>query len=250
MSLGALQASRGAREIAEQTFKRAVQEDGKSVEARLALAQFYWISGRLPESEQVMKSAIAGAPQEQRLNSALAIFYLYTGRRAEAEPYLRTAAQAEPKNQAVLSLADYYIAGERLDDAAALLTPLTADTNLIAQASIRLALIAQMRGRGDEAIRVLDQVLLTEPKNPMVLTAKSEMLRRQRRFDEALKVAESASETDKSSAHAAFVRGQILAEKGLNSQAEQAFNDVLRLESPRGSRQGGTRPAGAQEGSV
>jgi tetratricopeptide (TPR) repeat protein len=228
-SLGALQASRGDRPAAEEAFRQAIANDSKSTSARLALAQFYWSTDRPKDAERTVKEALVAKPGDQRANVALAVFYEYMGQGADAEPYLKAAVAADPTARVTLLLADYYLARNRSADAVPLLKRAASDRRFGGLASIRLAAVAQLQGRPDEATRIIDQALLADPKNSIVLTAKSDILRQQHKLDDALKAADAAAAADPSSAQAEFVRGRVLLAKGRSDQAEQAFNQVLRL---------------------
>jgi tetratricopeptide (TPR) repeat protein len=202
------------------------------VSARLALAQYYWVSGRKAEAEKGMKEAIAVAPSDQRANGLISVFYQLTGRAAEAEPYLRAAANAEPTGGATIRLADYYVAQNRHDEAAPLLNRVKPDAKFGPIAGVRLAELAQLDRRPDEAIAIVEGVLKTDPKNVMALSAKADLLRRQRKLDEASKAAEAAIAADRLSPSAKLARGRVLVAQGHLAEAEQAFQETLQL-SPR-----------------
>jgi tetratricopeptide (TPR) repeat protein len=227
--LATLKASQGDRESAERIFKQAIRVDEKSATARLALAQFYWSSDRIDDAERVLKETHDLLPRDTQVNVTLAVFYQATRRAAEAEPYLRTAVEVGQDPRLTMLLADYYIARNRGADAAALLKPLASDPRLGALANMRLAGIAQIQGRPDEAITLIDQAITLQPKNSMTLAAKSDLLRRQNNLAEAAKVAEAAVAANPSSAEAQFARGRALQATGSYDQAEHAFNEVLRL---------------------
>ena len=228
MGLAALKASQGDREAAERTFKQAVETDPKSVTARLALAQFYWSTERFEEAEKTLKAAHDAIPDNARTNMALAVFYQATRRAAEAEPFLRAAVQADPSPRTRTVLADYYIARNRIADAKPLLEPLAKDRRFGALASLRLAGIAQIEGRPEDALQIIDATLTTQPKNATVLAAKADLLRQQRKFDDATKVADQALAVNPASTEAHFVRGRALMAQGRLDQAEQAFNNALK----------------------
>jgi tetratricopeptide (TPR) repeat protein len=227
--LASLKAAQGDLQAAEQAFKQAIDQDPDAVLPRLALAQFYWSTERLADSEQTLKTTLASAPTDSLANLAMAVFYQAAGRADEAEPYLRAAVRGDDNPRLKIATADYYIAHRRPDDAKPLLAPLAQDRRFGALASLRLAGIAQVEGRPEEALQILDDRLTVEPKNALVLAAKSDVLRLQRKLDEAVKVADAAVAAGPTSAHAHFARGRILAERGQREQAERAFNDVLRL---------------------
>ena len=231
-SLAVLKAGQGDPVAAERTFQQAIAADPTSVSARLALAQFYWVSGRTADAEAGMKEAVKVAPSDQRANGLLSVFYQLTGRAAEAEPYLRTAAETEPTGAATIRLADYYIAQNRHDEAAALLNRVKSDGRFGSTAGVRLAELAQLDGRPDEAISIIEGVLKTNPKNVMALSAKSDLLRRQRKLEDAAKAADAALAADRMSPSAKLARGRVLAAQGHFAEAELALKEALQL-SPR-----------------
>jgi tetratricopeptide (TPR) repeat protein len=227
--LASLKASSGDPAAAERIFKQAIDADPKSANARLGLAHFYWSSDRVKEAEQVIKEAHDLHPRDARVNVTLALFYQATHRRVEAEPYLRTAAETSGDPRLTLLLADYYIALNRGGEATRLLQPLVADRRYAVAVSMRLAGIAQVQGHSDEAISIIDKVLTANPADAPALAAKSDLLLRQNRIDEAARAAEAAVAASASSAEAQFVRGRALRAKGSFDEAEAAFKEVLRL---------------------
>src|SRR5687767_1794631 len=227
--LASLKASSGDAAAAERIFKQAVATDPQSTNARLALAHFFWSNDRIEEAERTMKEAQQLKPTDTRANVTLALFYQATRRRAEAEPYLRAAAEAGNDPRLTMLLADYYIALNRGAEAAKLLQPLTGDRRYGVMVSMRLAGIAQVEGNADEAIAIIDKALTGDPTNSRTLAAKSDLLLRQNRLDEAAKAADAAVAANATSAEAQFVRGRVLRAKGSYDKAEAAFNEVLKL---------------------
>jgi tetratricopeptide (TPR) repeat protein len=228
-SLAVLKAGQGDNAAAERTFQQAIAADPSSVTARLALAQFYWISGRLKEAERGMKEAVDLAPADQRANGLISVFYQLSGRAAEAEPYLRAAADAEPTGAATIRLADFYVAQNRHDWAAPLLNRVKTDARFAPTAGVRLAELAQRDGRPSEALSIIDGVLKTQPKNVMVLAAKADLLRQQRKLDEASKAADAAIAADRTSPSAKLARGRVQVAQGHFADAERTFNETLQL---------------------
>ncbi len=55
ISLGLLQLAKGDSAAAEFAFKKAVESDPKSVNARLALANYYWSTNRRDTAEATLK---------------------------------------------------------------------------------------------------------------------------------------------------------------------------------------------------
>ena len=70
LDLGILETIRGNKDAAEQAFNRAVEANPKSVPAKLALANFYWMGGRNAESLAILKELDAAQPEERRRSTA------------------------------------------------------------------------------------------------------------------------------------------------------------------------------------
>ena len=232
--LATLKASSGDPAAAEAIFQKAIQTDPKNTNSRLALANFYWSSDRLEDAERVMKETLALKPTDTRTNVTLALFYQATRRRAEAEPFLRAAAAADKDPRLTMLLADYYISMNRGTEAVQVLQPFAADRKYGTLVNMRLAGIAQIEGRADDALDIIDKAVTADPSNARMLAAKSDLLLRQGHLDEAAQAADAAVAANASSAEAQFVRGRVLRARGSFEKAEEAFNEVLRL-NPRAS---------------
>ena len=92
-NLGALQLSQGDRVEAEANFKRALQVSPNSIEARLALANFYLSTQRDAEAERLLNEALTLSPTHILVNRMLAGFYLTHGRPNDAETPLKAVAE-------------------------------------------------------------------------------------------------------------------------------------------------------------
>ncbi|HVC46127.1 MAG TPA: tetratricopeptide repeat protein [Terracidiphilus sp.] len=94
---------------AEDSFKKAVAVDPKSVNAKVLLSAYYAISGRYPQAEQAGRDAIATDPKSIPARRNLAQVYLAEGNTAQAENVLRQASQdLSDDPRGVSLLADYY----------------------------------------------------------------------------------------------------------------------------------------------
>src|SRR5450759_3295139 len=74
-NLGAILYTKGNREQAETAFRNAVAMDAKSVNARLALANFLWATDRASDAEGLLKEALALEPNNLLAHRALATLY-------------------------------------------------------------------------------------------------------------------------------------------------------------------------------
>jgi Tfp pilus assembly protein PilF len=104
-NLAVLRSMGGRRDEAEVAFKSALVADPKSINARLAAAQFYLADRRVSEAEKLLNDAVAIEPTHSLANRMLATLYMLTKRAAEAEQPLNRAVQPENLDSQ-LALAD------------------------------------------------------------------------------------------------------------------------------------------------
>src|SRR4029077_856269 len=102
------------------------------------------------------------------------------------EKFFQTAVEADGSSRAHLALAEYYIQGNRLQEASAALQKLTDDSDVGTIARVRLATIDYAAGRIDAATTAIDQILKQKPQETDALLVKASMLFDQKRFDDAL----------------------------------------------------------------
>jgi putative PEP-CTERM system TPR-repeat lipoprotein len=228
-NLGALQLSSGNSAEAEANFKRALQVSPSSVDARLALANFYMSTNRPGEAERLLNEARGLNPAHFMANRMLASFYLTHGRPKEAEAPLKAVSDASNAPQAKLLLADYYIQFQRFDDATAVLKPLATGAKPFAPAELRLAGIDRMLGRKDAAKTVLDRVIQREPTNPEALTTRSSWALQDGDVETAATSGRAATQANADSAFAQLTLGRALAKKGDNEGAIAALREATRI---------------------
>jgi tetratricopeptide (TPR) repeat protein len=229
-TLGAVQLVRGAPAEAERAFLKAVEVAPQSVQARLALANFYIAVGHAPNAEREIKHALALDPVHLGASRALAYLYVGSGRGDLAEPYLRTVAEKTPGPDGTLALAAYYASRKRTDDARKILQALvTAGGAGATAARLQLATLAFGAGKPADATALIDEVLTREPSNTRALTARAELLASSGKLDEALATAQRASESDGRSALAQYALGKVRQLRREDTDALGAFNEALRL---------------------
>jgi tetratricopeptide (TPR) repeat protein len=227
-NLASLQLARGDRELAEASFKKAVNASPKSVTTRIALANFYRSQGRTVETERVLKEALAIDASDVTVNGNLADLFMRTGRIQEAEAPIRAIAAKMPNGTSQLMLAEYYIKANRSKEAAAILDKLAADKETYAMAKARLAVLDYTEGRAAEAHKTLDEVLKREPKNAIALVLKAKLLATERQFDQALKFAKAAEAANPAAAaEPQLIEAQIYMDRGQVEEAQAGFRNVL-----------------------
>ena len=228
-NLGSLQLSQGDSAEAEANFKQALQVSPNSIEARLALANFYLSTKRDAEAERLLNEARTLSSAHVMVNRMLAGFYLSHGRPNEAEAPLKAVAEASKEPQAKILLADYYILLQRYEQAAAVLKSLGAGAKPFSPAVLRLAAIERAAGRHDAAKKVLAGLIEREPKNAEALTTQSVWALQDSNLEAAVASGRAAAEADPGAAMAHLALGRALAKKGDAVGAIAALKEATRL---------------------
>jgi tetratricopeptide (TPR) repeat protein len=228
-NLGELELARGKKEAAEAAFKKAVEIDPKSVPARLALANYYAASDQRPLAEQTLKDALVIEPKNVLANRGLALLAIAGGRGAEAEPYLKIMAAASDQPSMKLSVADYYLAMGRKDEAARLLEELAGNADMYVPAKIRLATLAAAQNERPRANQIVDEVLVRDAKSGSALELKSRLLLADGKRDEALEKAKAAVAAEPGLVPAQYTLGLTYLAAGDADQARKAFEETLKL---------------------
>jgi tetratricopeptide (TPR) repeat protein len=230
-NIGVLQLARGDRQMAEASFKRAVNAAPTKVETRVALAHFYRSQGRTGEAEMVLKEALAVDPRSVQVNSNLAQLYIESGRTLEAELPLRTLADERKDPSSLFALADYYTNTDRPKKAAAILDKLAATKESYSLAKARLAAIDYTAGRAAEAHAILNELLKREPNSRIGLVLKGRLLLMEKKPDEALTMAKAAISADpERAADGQFLLAQIYLSTGQIEDALDALRQTLKLD--------------------
>jgi putative PEP-CTERM system TPR-repeat lipoprotein len=214
---------------ASAAFDKAVQTDPTSVRARLALANFHWSIGDVAAAEQALKTAYSLDPGDIVTNRAMAALYVATGRGVQAEAHLKFVAEHSQTAASRFSLADYYIANRRDDEARRILDPMVLDSTAVFGAELRLAGLAYSTGDTAEGHRRLDALLLKEPSFAAGLLMKARWLLAEGNRESALATATAAVAADPGNTVAFYVRGLAEMSAHRSQEALKSFSEVLRL---------------------
>ena len=227
-NLAAVKMQQGQQAEAKAAFLKAVEVDPKSIQARLALAYFYWSTTDTVGAETALKDAVATDPTNALANRTIAAFYMGSGRAPQAEPYLKTLARSGAP-EPTLTLADYYLSQRRTADASAILQPLLAIATAKSAAETRLASIAYVSNEKSKAHGMLDAVIKSEPNNTQALLMKTQWLLDEKRVTEALEPAQAAVKADPKNITARFYLGVVHDTLRQRKDAIADFTEVLRL---------------------
>ena len=229
-NLGYLQYAKGNRAAAVSALNRAIEIDPKSAAAHESLANLHWASGELADAERELKIAMGINPKSMGVNRALAAFYVMGGRPNDAEPYLKTYAQLADAVGPKLLLADFYLSNRRLKEAVGVLEQLAKEEKGYAPATMRLAILDfQDKSRRPAAYKTLEDVLERVPRNELALQTKARFLINDRRYKEALTIANAIVEANPQSVSGHYIRGAALEATGAIDDSISAFLKVLEL---------------------
>ena len=229
INLGAVRMGTGEATQAEAAFRQAIALEPSSVDAQLALANFLWAAERTPEAEATLKAVLTREPQHLLANRMLGVLYVTTRRVKEAEQPLKTVAEVSKTPAARLQLADYYIGAGRTKDATDLLTALSSEPAMAAEADMRLAALDYVQNRPTEAHGRLDALLGRAPSYSPALVMKAQWLAQENKLDEALARAKAAVAADPQSAAAHFALATVQDRRREYADATKSYGEVLRL---------------------
>ena len=232
-NIGAIQYSRGQVKEAEATFRKAMEMAPTSVAARIAFANFLWASSQSREAESVMKEALVLEPANIEANRALGVFYMTTGRAPEAEPYFKTITETTGTADTKIALADYYLMLSRVDDAKAILVPLSQTTSSFAPASLRLAAIEAAQNNRPAAMTMVQAVLARTPKYAPARVMNMRLLLADGKVDEAVTAAAALIKDAPNSSWASeanFLVGNVHVSRDRTEEALKSYAEALRIQ--------------------
>jgi predicted Zn-dependent protease len=155
------------------------------------------------------------------------------GRAVEAEPYFKTIAQTTKTDDAQIALADYYLMISRVDDARAVLEPLSKTTASFGPASLRLAAIAAAQDNRPAAAALVRAVLARTPKYSPARVMDMRLLLADGKVDEAVTAAAALIKDEPNSSWAAeanFLVGNVHASRDRTEEALESYAEALRIQ--------------------
>lgn len=216
-------------EAAAVYFKNALEKDVNFVDARHQLARAYLELRRLDQAEKEFRKVALQDPSRHVVHLELA--RVYNGRREpdralqEIDAFLAKSPESldalEQKGIA-LTLRNEHRAAEEL-----FVRVLRADPSRTA-AKLELAALFLNQKRDDEGRRLLDEIIVAEPRNtkPLYMLATLETARG--RSDKALEIYRRISAQDPGDPLARFREGAMLLEKGDRAKADAIADDLLK----------------------
>ena len=214
---------------AEENFKKATEVDPKASNAQLALGGFYQSRNRLPEAESQFKHAVELDPKNPAPRAALVRLLMQEGKRDDAESFLRQTKLDMPDNpEGYRMLGDFYAAFD-VDKAVAEYGSLSADHPKDIQVKKNYIQLLILKSRLDEAARLNDEVLKTNPHDVEALVFRAQILLHKNDASGAIDSLQNALRNDSENGNAHFWLGNAFAQKGDQTRAEAEWREAVRL---------------------
>lgn len=223
-----LNTSRSADDEAARLFQKAITLSPAIAEPHFAWPNFLWARGRLDEAESPLRVIAEPVGALTTAKFALGVFLALRSRPDEAQPLLQAAAAASGPAAvgARLTLADLQSGAGRLDEARAILEPMSTD-DPDGEASVRLAALDGATDKPADAVRRLDTLLRRLPLHPQALFVKAQVLNRMGNPD--LRYARAAVAADPKSSEARALLGEALSSQGDVEDALQQYVEAVQL---------------------
>jgi tetratricopeptide (TPR) repeat protein len=215
---------------AEVNFKKAVQADPKAVNAQLALAGFYQSRNRFAEAEHAFKHAIDVDPKSPVPRAAYVRLLLQEGKKNEIESFLhQTKKDLSDNREGYRMLGDFYFASGDLDKATNEYTSLYSDHPKDAQVKKNYIQLLILKNRLDEATKLDNEILKTNPHDVDALVFKGQLQLRRNDANSAVDSLQSALRNDPENAVAHYQLGLAYAQQQNEGRAESEWREAARI---------------------
>jgi tetratricopeptide (TPR) repeat protein len=229
MMLGAAQTVKKDFTDAEKTLIKAHETNPKDSRAALALAAYYLISKDPAKADAAFKEALAINPAQRDTYLQAAQFYLQQKRFDDAEKVLQNAQAKSPDDpDPSLALANSYEMQNRPVDVRKLLLDLKTKFPQSAAVAAKLA-TNLMPDQPDRARIEIDQVIKTQPKNPLGYILLGENQYRTGQFAEAEATLGKEPALSSPFPQVHYFLGNIAAQKGQTDQAIGHFEKSIAI---------------------
>jgi tetratricopeptide (TPR) repeat protein len=217
-------------DLAEAHFKKATEVDPKAMNAQLALGGFYQSRSRMPEAEQQFKHAIDVDPKDPAPRAALVRLLMQEGKKDETESVLRQTKKDLSSNpEGYRMLGDYYFATGDIDKATAEYSSLYSDHSKDPQVKKNYIQLLILKNRLDEAGKLNNEIIKSNPHDVDALVYKAQMQLRQNNAAGAIESLQSALHNDPDNAAAHYQLGLAFAQQNNENQAESEWREAVRI---------------------
>jgi len=219
ISLGSSQALQKNYPEAENAFLKAHQIDPKNKLAMISLANYYQAVGDAMKAEAAFKEALSAYPSDRSIYVQAVLFYNKANRVADIEQILKNAQDKSPDDPAPsLLLVDLYTSKNRPADARKLLIDVKRKFPKNFDVAAKLALNF-LQDQPDQARVEIDQIVKTDPKNPIGYVLRGQLQFILGQYDAAEDTLGKPPAVDSAFPQVHFFLGSIALRKGQPDQA-------------------------------
>ena len=231
LELGMLDSWQGKADAALQEFERAVSIDPNSLEAREALAAFYFASQKqFGKAEEQLRAAVAAHPDSVDALQALAIFYLTQKRFSEAEPLFKNLVKLRKNSpDSRFALASFYLQAGNAGEARKLDEDIARTEPSYLPARLQLAEMALAEEKYDNADRLVAAILKDRPKEPRALVLQARISLARKNPQKAVQELENAQRLDPNLPALHYWEGMAYRQQGNLDLAQHGFEQALSL---------------------
>jgi tetratricopeptide (TPR) repeat protein len=231
LGLGFLEQRNSQPDLAEASFKKAIELNSKSAQPRVVLGNFYAGQKRTGDAEQQFRDAVAVEPKSLAPREALARLLLITGRRADGEEVLKQAQRDLPNEPGpLLALSSFYYAIGDLDKAVAEYDALYQQRPKDLQIKKRYIQLLIVGSRVEQARKLNDEILKESPNDQDALVYRSQMQISWGDLDRAIDTLQTVVKNDPKDSLAHFALGVAFERQGTHLEhAESEWREALRL---------------------
>ena len=228
--LALLQVGANLPDPAEVNFKKAIAADPKALNAELALGGFYQSHNRLPEAELQYRHAIEVHPKNAAPRAALVRLLMQEGKKDEAGAFLRqTKKDLSDNPDGYRMLGDFYFASGDLDKAVAEYASLYSDHSKDLQVKKNYIQLLILKDRMDDAAKLNDEILKSNPHDVEGLVYKGEGQLRKHDTAGAVDSFQKAIRNDADNAIAHYQLGIAYSQRNDLGRAEGEWREAVRI---------------------
>jgi tetratricopeptide (TPR) repeat protein len=230
LSLALLQLRNNEPDAGEASFKKVIELNPKAMQARLLLGSYYQSRNRLVEAEQQFRDAIAVDPNTIEPREVLTRLYMAEGKKPEAEEVLKQAKRDLAHDPAsFLALSNFYYATGDVDKAVAEYDALYQERPKDLQTKKKYIEILILAKRNDEARKLNDEILKSNPNDDDALVSRSQMQLGWGDADHATQTLLTVIKNAPNNSVAHYELGIAYEKQGNLQQAESEWREAIRL---------------------
>jgi cellulose synthase operon protein C len=215
---------------AEGNLKKAAATGPAAMNAQLALGSFYQSRNRMAEAEQQFQHAVQVDPKDPTPRAALVRLYMAEGKKSDAEAFLRqTKTDLSDSSEGYRMLGDFYFANGDLDKALDEYASIYNDHPRDLQVKRNYIQILILKNRIDEAAKLNDDILKTNPRDGDALIYRGQIQLRKNDPAGAADSFQNALRNDQDNAVAHYQLGLAFDQQHNEGRAEEEWRAAVRL---------------------